>query len=95
MSNTTKHTPGPWTIDKDGRSILYQNPLMGPSRFLAHDTFTEPFKAEQRANMALIAAAPDLLEALNLILGSFALERVERFDLVEKAKTAIKKATSE
>jgi hypothetical protein len=38
--------------------------------------------------------APDLLECLQLVLGSFALEKTERFDLIEKCKETIKKAES-
>ena len=38
-------------------------------------------------------SVPDLLEALDLVIGSMALERVERFDLLDKCKSAISKAT--
>ena len=68
MSNTTKHTQGPWIISEDGNRICYRNPMTGTSAFLRHDIFRGKFNGEQRANMALIAAAPDLLEALNACL---------------------------
>lgn len=95
MSNTTKHTPGPWSVDKDGRSLLYKNPLMGPSRFLAHDTFTEPFKDEQRANMSLIAAAPELLEELQGLVSLIEQEYPHQAGTwLESARAAIAKATA-
>ena len=54
----TKHTPGPWTIDGlhisgNGYSIAHIN---------SHRT------TEGRANADLIAAAPELLEALENLL---------------------------
>ena len=61
----TAHTPGPWTVAENGRYINYHNDVVGTSFFLIHETFRDEFKEEQAANMALIAAAPDLLEALN------------------------------
>lgn len=58
-----KHTPGPWTLEydyslvmpaKDGNHIVTAGPI-GPD---------ESSREEKRANAQLIAAAPELLEAL-------------------------------
>ena len=49
---TTKHTPGPWQWLDSG--------LWGEHDFI----YTDPKNAEFAANAALIAAAPELLEAL-------------------------------
>jgi hypothetical protein len=77
----TKHTPGPWEIiiDDDG------NPLSGRPMIAAApeldcaivhwDGFVQPYWRSARgdkeihANACLIAAAPDLLEALERIEG--------------------------
>lgn len=56
-----KYTPGPWRIGDAGFSVF------GPKRnALATDTVAT---VRNRANAALIAAAPDLLEALNELCG--------------------------
>ena len=72
-----KHTPGPWKIesDIDGRSWGYIYPengevLPGGSRppAVARVCHSRPQSAtEVYANAHLIAAAPDLLEALKLL----------------------------
>lgn len=61
-----KHTPGPWTLEydyslvmpaKDGNHIVTGGPI-GPD---------EASREEKRANARLIAAAPELLEAIELL----------------------------
>lgn len=69
---TTKHTPGPWTTEEgpeNGIAIIADNVVLA--------TMPEwPAKqAEQTANALLIAAAPDLLDALRWLL-----EIVEKCD---------------
>jgi hypothetical protein len=59
MSNG--HTPGPWIIDKEERWVIHEpegksGTLVVPEIYLDDD--------EAIANARLIAAAPDLLEAL-------------------------------
>jgi hypothetical protein len=97
-----KHTPGPWgCIDTSNHAHDYRlikpdgSPL--PLHVEAND------HSEQRANARLIAAAPDLLEALQEITSDYA----DRFDLddpstnpgikssIEQARAAISKATGE
>jgi glycine/D-amino acid oxidase-like deaminating enzyme len=62
-----KHTPGPWTLEydyslvmpaKDGNHIVTAGPI-GPD---------ESSREEKRANARLIAAAPELLQALQDML---------------------------
>lgn len=59
---TTTHTPGPWTIDTDSEDV----------HIAAYDAGVviayEGNANERDANMYLIAAAPDLLDALQVIL---------------------------
>ena len=64
MSNI-KHTPGPWTIEDNGWNgqFIYgdDDRVNGKRRFIAEVDLNYD---EAEANARLIAAAPDLLEAL-------------------------------
>ena len=113
-----KHTPGPWTPDggrKNGQVVFVEEPDGGKRCFVGR--FTESgmwktvakvngqLKSESVANARLIAAAPDLLEALNAIfaringewdnpaLVSFGeLSINSDFDILRIANHAIRKA---
>jgi len=100
----TKHTPGPWKVT-DGPQYGYNKLRRVDSEHGQFGTvICERFSAESveglneeiEANLALIAAAPDLLEALNFLLeaatpGNFSpSDRQAAFD---KARAAITKAT--
>ena len=94
-----KHTPGPWHVA--GVSVTSADGL--------HVCDVNGYGATdetKRANAALIAAAPDMLEALRGLLAErYALEEPEQFDAAgnwtsdspasEKARAAIRKATGE
>lgn len=63
-----QHTPGPWKASHDGLKVF--NPE-GPLTFVIAEMNTKvcstaPFLAEQAANARLIAAAPELLAALEI-----------------------------
>ena len=76
MENEFKHTPGPWAINEDpydrwkfkggwnGKIVAGNGASVynGPSSFNSLRCDTED---EAKANARLIAAAPELLEALN------------------------------
>ena len=73
------HTPGPWTFSKyedygDTRFYIAQNddapftPNYSDVATLIAETVSAEYVAIQEANAHLIAAAPDLLAALQLIL---------------------------
>ena len=60
-----KHTPGPWEVDKETGEIIARESVLGI--IYGADDFPcceEDIDEECRANAYLIAAAPDLLEAL-------------------------------
>ncbi len=75
MTTETKHTPGPWTIEYKpgyatrGNSHAVINAERYPAAFVPAWNDPEPgevFAADEAiANARLIAAAPDLLEALD------------------------------
>lgn len=67
---TSKHTPGPWTAEKNTdqsqhiKVIHHSNKPGAATRTIAKVTCRMSWSAEQKANARLIAAAPDLLEEL-------------------------------
>ncbi len=99
------HTPGPWTFDA--------NELGGSYPIYPPDSYLTPWIAEAKgphvgpnnldevlANARLIAAAPELLEALQgltEIIGLTAIKHESQRDILQKsfeiARTAIAKAT--
>lgn len=91
--DATKHTPGPWVIDRDDRPDMeWNNHIVQAARphiaicFMTHSGKKDNSEAE--ANASLIAAAPDLLAALQQLLDSGAIwEKDEPI-----ARAAIKKA---
>jgi len=60
------HTPGPWKFGEYKNIYAYDQGPLGRSRVVALAPAVELAggRDEQRANARLIAAAPDLLEAL-------------------------------
>jgi hypothetical protein len=88
---TTKHTPGPWTYDKKDGSIGTQDGLTVTAGAYGYDI------ACSDADGVLMAAAPELLEALQSIV-NFWDEQVPTVHVNEMhiaARAAIAKATGE
>lgn len=93
---STKHTPGPWNVSiafaedhpriqiKSDNEILKVGPANGVAVCLAGYVQNE----ESQANAKLIAAAPELLEALKQIMQSEPLPK----HLSDYAEYAIQKA---
>jgi len=88
MSDTKpKHTPGPWKAHAEGGTVFGELGLLIAS--------TPDRNAE---NARLIAAAPELLEALECLLSLGASEHFGKWDdweEVKAAKAAIAKAQGE
>lgn len=81
------HTPGPWTVERDGPNRRW---LVNGDDFAV--ATCDGAIRRQEADARLIAAAPDLLNALRDMLdgtGDITAERVGR------ARAAIAKATGE
>lgn len=82
---TTKHTPAPWLICASEKEIVH----------LAFGTVARMNAKSTKANAKLIAAAPDLLDAL--IACNDAMEYMSEYDipicLPQMVKDAIAKAT--
>jgi hypothetical protein len=91
----TKHTPGPWGVSIDKVSVIKDCGAQG-NLILVCPPLPEshleafPFEKEMESNARLIAAAPDLLEALDL--AERALENVTNENFKMQALAYIKKA---
>lgn len=98
-----KFTPGPWFTKREGFSTVYIEARLrqGVIQEVAACGPTEAGLEQQLANAKLIAAAPDLLEALERLKGELVLSDVD-MDYIEshfrpwlkKAEIAIAKAIS-
>lgn len=89
----SKHTPGPWVSIRYLDSRFYE---LGSNEFHARLAFTHGAGDTDEANMRLIAAAPDLLEALEN-LADYIDERAGDNECrpLENARAAIAKAKGE
>lgn len=103
----SKHTPGPWNgrsyfntlqdeIIADGRSIcrVHVRKLKTIEK-VAKDLSATEIDAIGEANLRLIAAAPELLEALRGLLHAFPGEYTNAPGHILNARAAIAKATGE
>ena len=88
-----KHTPGPW---KQGNDRIECSEGYGVA-----DLFTQRNDAETKANARLIAAAPEMLEALEALVREFDDTydgdpiSMEKHEAIEKARNSIIKARGE
>lgn len=86
----SKHTPGPWQVAaylNDGRIGIYDGD--GYRVASVHDF---NYREENKANAALIAAAPDMYRALEVIAST--LDALDEMDNLRSiARAAIRKAT--
>ena len=90
----SKFTPGPWALDRWGAVCHANKQLVVVEGVALSGRSTD----ETRANARLIAAAPELLDALKYCAAVCAGEALNKSDLInalEKARGAIAKATGE
>ena len=96
----SKYTPGPWMVDES----LYLGAINAGKRHIAmanfynsHDENFRVDREQQIANAQLISAAPDLFEALKIIL-EYPYGDASPLDdplVIERARAAIRKAEGE
>jgi hypothetical protein len=79
-----KHTPAPWTVESDD----------GIDWTVLHNQFRIAVECSEN-NASLIAAAPDLLEALQLLLLDPYLSDPINNDRMTAARAAVARATGE
>ena len=104
MSNMSKATPGPWQMlpeECDKPYIRIRGTQLG-GRYKVANVVTPAYEGvhqreadETRANARLIAAAPELLEALQRLLSENdnMTQRINLIGAMEQARAAIAKAT--
>jgi len=93
-----KHTPGPWFTSRPHQTIYIEARIGGGMlQEVGAIGPTEGGPRQQEANARLIAAAPELLEALQgLLAGEEIATSLEDYAAAsEKARAAISKATGE
>lgn len=115
METKTTHTPGPWRAQRDIRAAHMRNKpgwnpdnpehcdwaIYGPSYRVGLLEQIRPWCGEQEneANARLIAAAPDLLAACEIIAKVFSPEHkgmgADAIAVVKQARAAIAKARGE
>jgi len=83
-----KHTQGPWYFDKETDEVTCTARANKACIAQVETGWDEPFEIEQQANARLIAAAPELLEALQEVVAI----SDRKHDAWDKAHAAIAKA---
>ena len=86
MSEMSKHTPGPWRVVKDPTNLSLQ--VYGQTLAL-FECWRRSDEQTELANARLVAAAPDLLKALEFVIRGVP----DTWEGVQKAHAAIAKAT--
>ncbi|HCF2412865.1 TPA: hypothetical protein NIA64_003513 [Pseudomonas aeruginosa] len=99
-----KHTPGPWMIERYADGLIQ---IVGNVRVVSDDeeyvtTVVEALNPDDEADAHLIAAAPELLEALQGMLEVYGGQYNDdclpksssELDLIQQARAAIAKATA-
>jgi len=69
MTENIKHTPGPWTVDGPAHNQIVWSSPDNRVCFLAHSNGENP--SRDFANGRLIAAAPNLFQALDDLLEAY------------------------
>jgi hypothetical protein len=77
--NETRHTPGPWDIswgtyqDGEGHEVCEYRKQGQPLACIAKVNFHDDQDGETKANARLIAASPELLDAVKMARGFMAM----------------------
>lgn len=86
----TKHTPGPWTVNGRWVSQGEHRTICNATEMTMKSLVRQAAEYEQAcANAQLIAAAPDMLEALEFLLDTWTMDDHSRQlvnDVIRKAR---------
>lgn len=89
MTKEIKHTPLPWTWDENHPETIRPKSHKQP---IFVDCGSRPVNARYKADMQLIAAAPDLLEALECLKSEIIALKYDCVIDLDDAQAAIAKA---
>jgi hypothetical protein len=90
-SAIARHTPGPWNVYGDAYRFVIARPRPDHKPLICEAPDSEPTTPEERANVNLIAAAPEMYEALRGMLDQP--ESPESYDaMLARAQAALAKA---
>lgn len=109
VAEKSKHTPGPWKVHpREGMARSYYGTHVAASHYSTpgvssgRDSVCDCTGEHQDANARLIAAAPELLEALRTLVsrdfayyGGFVMDCNITMEEVQRARAAIAKAEGE
>lgn len=97
MQNETKFTPGPWFTKREGWSTVYVEARIdgGMIQEVAACGPTDAGQDQQQANARLIAAAPDLYEALESLVDEVTNHGEADGAILDSARAALTKARGE
>lgn len=91
-----KHTPAPWRVIPKGKSIGNGSMIFSGEKKVASVTAIADKPLSQKiADAMLIAAAPELLEALEMMLEMSEMKGFGKSAAEDTARAAIKKAKGE
>ena len=90
-----KHTPGPWTHEGQGDITGIEDNGFGRGPVDVCSVYLRAVEGRHEANARLIAAAPDLLEALEYCLDCLGDEFALPSDCQSTARAAIARARGE
>ena len=68
MNTQVKHTPGPWVARHDDMVCSKEGRIIADCESTSYNMPPAPSTAEDKANARLIAAAPEMYEALRNLL---------------------------
>lgn len=88
-----KHTPGPWTTEIDNKELYGGNLVFDANHNMICDCNIMISESQDKANAKLIAAAPELFEALQACLLLITEAGISNWTDMPKVVNAIKKAT--
>lgn len=98
-NSENKYTSGKWSVNESDNEYHYEvisesaNTLIAEMTDLTGEKLCPKAKANAEHICKCVNTHKDLITVLDLIVGSMALERVERFELLEMAKSALANAT--
>jgi hypothetical protein len=95
-STSSAHTPGPWAIcERAPNDQWYVGSTIFSIPLNKRVADISELNADCEANARLIAAAPDMLEALQLLMTAIDGGHAPQLDIWDNARAAIAKATAE